>query len=80
MYWFVGVGYCYSLSCMSSMRLKKNLLSWLRKTSLIEDDDMSKSITSKKLNGLNYLVWVHAVKVFLCGKKKLKYLTNNLLM
>ena len=41
------------------------------KSSLIRDDDMPKSITSKRLNGLNYLAWTHAVKVNLCGKKKL---------
>ena len=30
------------------------------KTSMFKDDDMPKSITSKKLNGLNYLAWAHA--------------------
>ena len=34
------------------------------KTSLIKDNDMPKSITSKKLNGLNYLALAHVVKVF----------------
>ena len=45
------------------------------KSSLIRDDDMPKSITSKRLNGLNYLAQAHAVKVYLRGKKKLKHLT-----
>jgi hypothetical protein len=35
------------------------------KTSMFKDDDMPKSITSKKLNGLNYLAWAHAVKILL---------------
>jgi hypothetical protein len=47
------------------------------KTSMFKDDDMPKSITSKKLNGLNYLAWAHAVKIFLQGKRMLKYLTDN---
>jgi hypothetical protein len=38
------------------------------KTSMFKDDNMPKSITSKKLNGLNYLAWAHAVKIFLRGK------------
>ena len=35
------------------------------KTSMFKDDDMPKSITSKKLNGLNYLARAHAVKILL---------------
>jgi hypothetical protein len=38
---------------------------------------MPKSITLKKLNGLNYLAWAHSAKIFLRGKQKLKYLTDN---
>jgi hypothetical protein len=37
---------------------------------------MPKSITSKKLDGLNYLVWARALKIFLHGKGRLKYLTD----
>jgi hypothetical protein len=32
-------------------------------------DDMPKSISSKKLNGPNYLAWAHAVKSFFVGNK-----------
>jgi hypothetical protein len=38
------------------------------KTSMVKDDDMPKSITSKKLNGLNYLAWADAVKFFFFDK------------
>lgn len=47
-----------------------------------KDDDMPKSITTKKLNGANYLAWVYAIKIFLRGKKsrflsELPLATNN---
>ena len=45
--------------------------------SLLNDDDMPKSITLNKLNGLNYLVWTHAMNNFLSVKKNLKYLIND---
>ena len=39
-----------------------------RKTLLLKDDDVSKSITLKKLNIINYLTWAQAMKIFLPGK------------
>ena len=39
---------------------------------------MSKSITLKKLNGINYLAWAHAVNIVLQVKQLLKYLRDNL--
>ena len=46
------------------------------KSSLVNDDDLPKFVTTKKLNGLNYLAWAHAVKIFLCGKKSHAFLLN----
>ncbi|KAF9619549.1 hypothetical protein IFM89_007376 [Coptis chinensis] len=43
----------------------------------MDDDFLPESITAKKLNDVNYLAWAHAVRIYLCGKKKLNYLTNN---
>jgi hypothetical protein len=43
----------------------------------LHDDDTPKSITSKKLDGLNYLAWAHALKIFLRVKRILKYLRDN---
>lgn len=43
---------------------------------VVKDDEIPKSITTKKLNGLNYLAWAHVVKVFLRGKKKIRFLTE----
>ena len=40
-----------------------------------KDDDMPKSITTKKLNGANYLAWAHSVKIFLRGKKKSRFIS-----
>ncbi|KAF7136371.1 hypothetical protein RHSIM_Rhsim08G0157900 [Rhododendron simsii] len=40
--------------------------------------DLPRSITSKKLDGLNYLSWAHAVKVYLCGQQQMKYITAPL--
>ncbi|GMP98381.1 hypothetical protein CsSME_00046294 [Camellia sinensis var. sinensis] len=39
-----------------------------------KDDNMPKSIITKKLNGANYLAWAHAVKIFLHGMKKSRFL------
>ncbi|KAF7119628.1 hypothetical protein RHSIM_Rhsim13G0000300 [Rhododendron simsii] len=38
--------------------------------------DLPRSITSKKLDGLNYLSWAHAVKVYLRGKRQSKFITD----
>lgn len=46
------------------------------KPPVVKDDELPKSITTKKLNGLNYLAWAHAVKIFLRGKKKSRFLTD----
>ena len=43
------------------------------KSSLIRYDDMPKSITLKKIEWFELFAWTHAVKVYLHGKKKLKY-------
>jgi hypothetical protein len=47
------------------------------KSSHGKDDDKLKSITSKKFNGINYLVCPHAVKIFMEGKRMEKYFTEN---
>ena len=47
------------------------------KSSLIRYDDMPKSITLKKIEWFELFAWTHAVKVYLHGKKKLKYLTDQ---
>lgn len=39
--------------------------------------DLPRSITSKKLDGLNYLSWAHAVKVYLRGKREMKFITDS---
>ena len=49
----------------------KFIVIYKEKQSLFKDDNVPKKITSKKLNGLNYLAWAHAMKVFLCGSRKL---------
>ena len=41
-----------------------------------KDDEMPKSITIKILNGANYLACAHAVKIFLRGKKKSRYISE----
>ena len=46
-------------------------------SSMSKGDDMPKPVTSRILNGINYLAWVQVVKVFLRGKRKLKLLTND---
>lgn len=40
--------------------------------------DLPRSITSKKLDGLNYLSWAHAVKVYLRGQQQMKHITDPL--
>ncbi|KAL5724121.1 hypothetical protein ACHQM5_007422 [Ranunculus cassubicifolius] len=46
-------------------------------TQVVTEDVSPRSIVAKKLNDTNYLAWSHAVKVYLKGKKKLKYLTDD---
>lgn len=43
----------------------------------LKNDEVLKSITMKKLDGQNYLAWAHAVKVILCGNRKLKFITDS---
>ena len=43
----------------------------------LKDDDSPKCITSRKLDGVNYLSWAHAVQVYLRSKRRLKYITDN---
>ena len=45
--------------------------------SLSKDDDLPKSITTKKLGGPNYLAWAHAVKIYLRGRSRLHFLTDS---
>ena len=47
---------------------EKSIVMAERKTLLLKDDDVSKSITLKKLNITNYLTWAQAMKIFLPGK------------
>lgn len=81
---FIG-GWCWSLLCAAIYCYFLVLLFYLivmaeakhdAKSSLVKDDDLPKSATTKKLNGLNYLAWAHAVKIFLCGKKSHAFLLN----
>ena len=43
-----------------------------------KDDELPKSITTKKLAGHNYLAWAHAVRIYLRGRGQLQFLTNYL--
>ena len=40
-------------------------------------DNPSLYITTHKLNGLNFLRWSQSVKLFIRGKRKLRYLTST---
>lgn len=41
-------------------------------------DSFSLSITSQKLNGKNFLQWAQSVKIVICARGKLSYLTRDL--
>ena len=43
----------------------------------LKDDDLSRWVTSKHIDGLNYLTWAHTFKVIINGKRKLSYLTDS---
>ena len=62
---------------MFDMTEEKSIVMVEGNASLPKEVDLPKSITSKKLNGTNYMAWAHAVKIFLQEEKMLKYLTNN---
>lgn len=44
----------------------------------VSGSDASLHITAHKLNGRNYLQWAQSVKIVICGRGKLGYITGEL--
>ncbi|XP_073307164.1 uncharacterized protein [Primulina huaijiensis] len=68
------------MSSNSSVSSKETILEkTLGSVATFSDSDISSiQITTQKLNGRNYLQWAQSVKIVICGRGKLGYLTGEL--